>query len=128
MSVYPRNTLRTEHNRNGHMFMVIQNWLVTIKKYGDDFVKLGFWTDYASIPKLLWWWYDPLDYREEGALHDWLYKEQKWNGKKLTRKQADQVLYDFVERVHGKITARNFYYAVRMGGKKTWNKYKKKLK
>ena len=125
MSISVRNMLRCEHNRDGHKFLVMFNWCVSIIGLGIDYVKKGFWTDYASIPRLLWFWYDPLDYREEGTLHDWLYKEQKWNGQAITRKQADEILFKFVLQKHGRRVARDFYYGVRIGGRKPWNKYKK---
>jgi len=124
VKVFPRNTLRMLSEKSEHLFQVYQNWVVTIAGYGTDIVEKLFWSDLATIPRLLWWWYAPIEFRDEGVLHDWLYKEQKWNGKKITRKQADQILYDYVEQTHGKTTARNFYYGVRCGGRKPWNKYK----
>jgi len=112
------------NEKSEHLFQVFQGWIVTIAGYGTDIVKAGFWSDLATIPKILWWLYAPIEFRDEGVLHDWLYKEQKWNGKTITRKQADQILYDYVFQKHGKTTARNFYIAVRTCAKKPWNKYK----
>jgi hypothetical protein len=123
--IVKRNTLRTEHNCNGHRFRVIENWILHSLKLGKVIIKAGFWTDYATIPRMLWWLFDPLDYREEGTYHDWLYKEQVINGKSITRKQADQELYEFVLQNHDKKTARTFYWGVRIGGSKPWNEYRK---
>lgn len=128
MRIYPRNTLITRHNRNGHNYTVVKNWIVTISKLGTDVIAAHFKTDYASIPQALWWLYSPVYYRDEGTLHDWLYEKQEWSNRKLTRKQADKILRDFVKQRHGKTTAFNFYWAVRLSikAKKTWNKYKNK--
>jgi hypothetical protein len=125
MKIYPRNTLRLMNEKSKHLFDVFQDWIVTIAGMGDDVIKKGFWSDLASIPKWLWWLYAPIEYREEGVLHDWLYYKQEWGGKPITRKQADKVLYYFVEQRHGKTTANNFYYAVKFCGFNAWNKYKK---
>jgi hypothetical protein len=126
MKVFPRNTLKLLNEVNGHLFSVHENWIVTITKYGTDCIDKEFYTDLASTPRLIWWLYPPIEFREEGVLHDYLYYKQMWNGKKITRKQADMILRDFVEQRHGKTAAFNFYYAVRLStkAKTAWNKYK----
>ena len=112
-------------NSNGHKFEITEDFKVLVGAI-QVIIPKGFWTDLASTPRLIWSIYPPIEFRDEGVLHDWLYKEQLWNGKKVTRKQADKVLRLFVAQKHGYITGFNFYYSVRLStkAKKAWNKYK----
>ena len=55
-------------------------------------VPAGFITDFASIPRGLWWLYPPTGrYGKAAVIHDYLYRTP---GYQCTRKEADQI---FVE-------------------------------
>ena len=126
MRFFPRNTLRVENFKDGHHFTLLNNWIVTCRKWGTQVIETGFYTDFASIPQCFHWIYPPVNYREEGTLHDYLYYAQEFAGRKITRKEADLALKDYVyQKTKSKTTAFNFYWAVRIGGLKAWNKYKK---
>ncbi len=79
-------------------------------------------TDGASIPRLLWriWPADRGKYSRPAWLHDYRYRTQK-----LTRKEADKE-FAHCMRVHevDECTIFIFYWTLRLGGWKAWNKNK----
>jgi hypothetical protein len=86
-------------------------------------------TDFASIPRVLWWAYPPAKYGEEAVPHDELYRKQAVEGRKITRKEADLVFLEALQlRSMPEIRRKLFYYGVRAGGLWAWNKYKRQLK
>lgn len=78
-------------------------------------VPRGFKTDLASVPRLLWSLYSPIDFNSiaSGVLHDWHYCCQP----NITRKQADLIFY-YGLREHGMSKGRSslYYYVVRSWG------------
>ncbi len=86
-------------------------------------VPVGFFTDFASIPRWM-----PLIYamlgdtaHEAAAVHDWLYYAAI-----TTRGVADQVLKEAIEVCGISAWRANLFYAgVRMGGWKSWNEHRK---
>ena len=81
-------------------------------------VPRGFVTDFASIPKLLWWWLSPHDYYSRAAVvHDYLYWTQQ-----CTRLQADNLL--LIAMKESNVSSERqllVYRGVRLGGESAWN-------
>jgi len=52
-------------------------------------IPVGFETDFASVPRILWWVFSPWDvYGNAAVIHDWLYWDQD---PKLTRRISDEI-------------------------------------
>lgn len=85
-------------------------------------VPAGFKTDLASIPKILWNILPPVGrYDAAAVVHDYLYQH---NG--VTRAEADAVLREAMEVLGVRWSQRWAIYAgVRVGGWKTWNRYRR---
>jgi len=87
-------------------------------------VPVGFRTDFASIPSLLWAILPPLDhYGKAAVIHDYLYRTPALN---CTKAQADSILKEACECLkvkQWKIDA--LYYAVKYFGFHAWNKQRK---
>ena len=89
-------------------------------------VPVGFVTDFASIPKFLFWllpWW--AKFNKSSVLHDCLYRIKKIGGRTITRKRADNVwleamLIDFRNHKSGELIARIEYRAVRLFGFPAW--------
>lgn len=95
-------------------------------------VPVGFKTDMASIPKLLWNVLPPIGkYDAAAVIHDYLYQRPKWttlNAKYLTRAQSDGVLREAMQILGvGAFTRWVIYAGVRLGGWVPWNNYRKGL-
>lgn len=95
----------------------LQKPLVYVDKNNNTFiVKVGFITDYASIPRLpiIFLIFEGLDNRA-AALHDSLYSNPKYN-----RKVADNLFLEAMlsDKATPKWKAYLAYYAVRLCGKK----------
>lgn len=98
-------------------------------RYSRHFVSVskGFVTDWASIPKFIFWllpWW--AKFQKGAVLHDWLYKVKYIMGKPITRKQADDVfleamLIDFRNHKSGKVVAFTEHLAVRLFGWLSWH-------
>jgi hypothetical protein len=87
-------------------------------------VPIGFKTDLASIPRVLWNVLPPLGrYDRAAVLHDWLYR----TGQGLTRSQADSVFREAmgVDGVGGLVRF-TLYLGVRAGGTGVWARYRHK--
>ena len=93
--------------------------VITVLK---DFV-----TDFASIPKFLFWllpWW--AKFNKPSVLHDWLYTVRTIMGKAITRKEADDIwleamFVDFRHHISGHIVALIEYWAVRLFGWFVWH-------
>lgn len=88
------------------------------KLYG---VPAGFVTDFASIPRPLWWRYPKSGkWNKAAVLHDYLYAT---NG--VTRAQADALFREALKVCDVNWWTRHvFYTAVRAGGWKAWAAYR----
>jgi hypothetical protein len=88
-------------------------------------VPAGYYTDWSSIPKAMWWLYPPnfSEARRAAVLHDFVYSHLYWY---FDKKFADLLLKE-VMLLDGasKTTAYIFHKAVSMGGKGGWY-YKKR--
>jgi hypothetical protein len=80
-------------------------------------VPVGFETDLASIPRILWWLLPPHGtYGKAGVMHDYLYRKGL-----RTRKEADDLFYEAM----GVLGVANWkrgimYYAVRLFGSSSY--------
>jgi len=96
-------------------------------------VPSGFITDFASIPKFIFWllpWWSK--FSKAPVLHDWLYREKQITEgrmfRAITRKQADDIFYEAMLlsfRMHGimgKFIARIEYWSVRIWGWLAWER------
>lgn len=92
----------------------------------------GFFSDGASVPRLLWALYPPFGEAYEPAawLHDYLYcyAENVYGtdkGNILSRAEADGLFYEAMETCCFRRTGRETVYrAVRLGGWKPWRRYR----
>ncbi len=60
------------------------------------YIPAGFITDFASIPRLVWWVCPPATglHRKASVVHDWIYNTP---GVTLTRKQADGIFLEIMK-------------------------------
>lgn len=95
-------------------------------------VPVGFITDFASIPRILWNVLPPWGkYGKAAVIHDYMYTEHKHSVfsaegvesfVQIERKQADGIFLQAMEVLGvNKITRYAMYYAVRVFGNKPWN-------
>lgn len=80
-------------------------------------VPAGFVTDFASIPRPLWWWFSPWGQHGNAAVvHDFLY----WS-RLRTRAEADRIFLDGMDVLGTLLTTRYLMYAaVRVFGRCAW--------
>ena len=85
----------------------------------------GFITDFASIPRLLWFWLPPWgNYGRASILHDYLYCSGK-----VSRIEADKTMLHVMEKDDVGYLRRNIIYNfIRMFGWKAYLKSKKMRK
>ena len=86
-------------------------------------VPAGMRTDLASIPKRLQWLISKRGEHDMPAvLHDYLYRFGHTSpGSVITRKEADKAFYvSLINFGASRAKARVFYWAVRLGGRKSW--------
>ena len=96
-------------------------------RYSQEVIKVPaeFITDFASIPKFLWWLPSWAKYIKAAVLHDWLYVTQNIAGKPITRKYADQIfleamLIEWRHHCSRYVMAYIEYYSVRIFGWLAW--------
>ena len=78
-------------------------------------VPKGFLTDFASIPRLLWPVFSPIDYKtiSPAILHDYLYACPN----NLTRSQVDSIFYSsLIDNRVNPVVAYLYWLGVRLGG------------
>jgi hypothetical protein len=90
----------------------------------DDFlitVPAGFLTDFASVPRALWWLLPPWGkYGKAAVIHDYLYKTKPWS-----RRRCDSIFLEGMKVLGVSWATRTtMYAAVRAGGWLAWNKTK----
>ena len=88
-------------------------------------VPVGFLTDFASVPRPLWWLL-PLwgRYGNAAVIHDYCYWEQHY-----TRKRTDMIFLEAMAVLKvGSITRHTMHLAVRLFGSIAWwnNRYRKR--
>lgn len=102
---------------------------------GSEFVRVmaGFVTDFASIPRPLWWAWPPSQgsYLAAVLVHDCLYKTgyvscNDGSIRCIEREEADQIMKDIMDICGtGWFTKRAIYRGVRLGGMFAWRKHRK---
>ena len=79
----------------------------------------GFITDFASVPRVVWWLLPPWgQYGKAAVVHDFLYRAKPW-----PRKRCDQIFLEGMQTLGvGWATRTTMYSAVRVAGWRAWNK------
>ena len=91
----------------------------------------GFVTDFASVPRALWNVLPPTGrYGKAAVVHDYLYQTRNWpntaNRVAVTRAEADTVLREGMNVLGVRWSQRwTIYSGVRVGGWRTWNRYRR---
>lgn len=101
-------------------------------------VPVGFVTDFASVPRLLWWLFPPRGKHTKAAvLHDYLYREAPevifdyevkppWM-LPIVRRDADGLFYRSMREDGTRlIRAWIMWKMVRLFGRSTWNQHRKR--
>ena len=94
-----------------------RQWILLVDfRYYHIKVPAGFRTDLASVPRAIWSiTSSPSEAAEAAVVHDYLYAT-----KKVSRKEADQILYDLAKPIVGNYRARLAWLLVRLFGKKAY--------
>jgi len=94
-----------------------------ISPHSQVIVPLGFETDFASVPRILWSVLPPWGrYSPAAVVHDWLYFNRKNMAAK--RKRADKVFYWLMKEFGVPWWKRRvMYLGVRIGGGAAWRRY-----
>lgn len=89
-------------------------------------VPVGFVTDFASIPRLLWNILPPTgSYGKAAVIHDMLYQHPECLTPAVTRLQADRTLREgMIALGTGRVTRWLIFAGVRVGGWVAWNHYR----
>ena len=93
---------------------------------GDSIdVLIGFMTDFASVPRPLWWLFPRWGkYGNAAVIHDWCYWEQK-----RSREESDRIFREAMEVLNvPKWKVLIIYYSVKLGGGPAWLGNKKRKK
>ena len=104
-------------------------------EHGPEYVRVmaGFETDFASIPRPLWWLFPPVgaSYTPATLVHDCLYKTgtvcaDNGTARQITRHDADDTMREVMEVCGvGWWTTRSLFHAVRLGGAHAWAKHRR---
>jgi hypothetical protein len=80
-------------------------------------VQRGFVTDFASVPRLIWWLFPPwAKYGNAAVVHDYCYWEQR-----MSRKEADAVILEGMKDLGVNwLTRQLIYRALRLFGSIAW--------
>ena len=114
--------IHTKNPRERELFLPF----TYITKSGDKItVPAGFFTNFASVPRILWGILPQLDhYGKAAVIHDYLYRTPNLQ---YTRKQADNILKDACEDLNVKPWKTwALYSAVRLFGWHAWGKTRDK--
>ncbi|HDZ26353.1 hypothetical protein LCGC14_0398810 [marine sediment metagenome] len=108
---------------NGRMWKLIAPFEYHPDK--GDVIKIfvNFTFDFASIPKLFWSFigHPAGKYGPAALLHDFLYYKKIY-----ARRKADKIFLVAMKALKVSFWKRQImYYAVRLGGRKAWNKHRK---
>lgn len=96
------------------------------EKFGTIYVPVGFQTDFASIPRIVWSWMSPEDtcILYPSLVHDYLYSlgGKMPNGRTYTREEVDQILREAMARCGARWDQQQIVFrAVRLFGGSHWN-------
>ena len=105
----------------------VLTYVTNIRHLGTFVVPVGFKTDYASIPRLLWNVLSPVGrYDAAAVLHDYLYRTGKLHGQPISRADADAIFNEAMTVLKVDMLQRWVIYAgVRVGGWVVWNNYRR---
>ena len=97
--------------------------LIWEAKSGETFqVPKGFVTDFASVPRPIWWLFPPwAKYGNAAVVHDWCYWEKNIEKRSISRKEADAVILEGMK--DSKVcwlTRQLIYRALRLFGRIAW--------
>ncbi len=117
---------------DGKYWRVLAPFIYYVGEKGSDeflYVRSGFTTDFASIPRLAW----PIighpagDHGKAAVVHDWLYQNPDDGvDKPRTRRRCDQVFLEAMKVLGiGWWRRSAMYCAVRVGGRGAWKKWRK---
>ncbi len=86
-------------------------------------VPIGFVTDFASVPRLLWWLFPKWGkYGHAAIIHDYLYWDQKYS-----KKRADEIFLEAMQALKtGKIKSYILYWSVSWFGYFAWKSNQKR--
>jgi len=89
-------------------------------------IPVGFITDFASVPQVLWNLVPPTGtYGKAAVVHDALYRNPVVMGLQIDRFLADSIFFEAMTVLNVKwLTKRILYWGVRLGGFVTWNRYR----
>jgi len=83
-------------------------------------------TDFASVPRWLWWLYPPFGRWTPGAVtHDYLYSKRGFisETQRYSRKRCDEIFLEMMEVMEVSwMTRHTMYRAVRLAGFYAWNR------
>ena len=116
---------------NGKFWKVLAPFIYYVgEKSSDEFllVKVGFTTDFASIPRFAW----PIighptgNHGKAAVVHDWLYRYPADGvDRARTRRRCDQVFLEAMKVLGvGWWKRSTMYFAVRVGGRGAWKKWR----
>ena len=98
MSIFT-NALLVSPLSDGKSWVIVGDFGYDIGEEGSSMkveVKRGFVTDFASVPRMLWWVLPKWGvYGNAAVIHDWLYWDQQ-----TTRKEADGILLEAMAVLH----------------------------
>jgi hypothetical protein len=105
---------------DGNSWIIYKDFFydVSAEGSGDRIqVDLGFVTDFASVPRILWWALPKWGvYGNASVIHDWLYWTQK-----RTRLQSDNIMLEAMTVLEVQpIIKKMIYYAIRTFGWWAW--------
>lgn len=110
-------------------------WVLDKAHAASEFVHVaaGFVTDFASIPRPLWWLWPPSQgpYLAAALVHDCLYKagyvtRADGTARVINRGEADRVMLDVMRACDTPLwTQRGIYRGVRVGGWVAWRRHRK---
>jgi hypothetical protein len=116
-----RTVLRTESLRGTDRYKLTDELVYETHKEDIVIVPEGFITDFASVPVLFRGFFPKAGkYKDAAVVHDYLYQYPRGNRKAMdalfSQAMADLKVNWFRRAI--------IYRAVRLGGGKTWNKYR----
>ena len=130
--------LRLEY-LDGHLWKVIEPFEYCV---GSEFstvkvvIPTGFFTDFASVPRVLWSLLPPTGpYGKAAVVHDWLYQNpelldysEPCDPMPLSRSDCDTVFFEAMGVLSvGNWTRGAVYSGVRVGGWHPWNSYRSRI-
>lgn len=87
--------LRSIRNKSNY-FILIKNFSYKHEKYGIITAKMGFQTDFTTVPNIISGIISPIGiHKEASVIHDWLYVYHE--ELKIRRDVADQIFFDIMK-------------------------------